>query len=405
MSHEVADVAIIGAGIIGSGIASALSRQGLDVVLIDPTPGLGSTLGNAGLVVPSYSTPMSTPGNLWEGIKTFGSDHAPVTFARPLSLETMKFLAGFAAACRPARVKRDTAKLHQLATASLRGYKKLQDDGLDLGMKVSGWLWLSTATDSQDALSEDAQRMQAAGATCQVVNRQEATELQSSLGDKVSGGIWFSQEAYLDPAEASRRWLADALEHGAKLINEELLGSQRQNEKITELQTASHTVSAKQIVLATGAYSRKVGKLLGVNVPIESGYGWSVTLHDPANQVERALMGMEDHVVISPFENRVRLTGGMRFGGSESSTPRDEDIQALRRHAEVVVPGLAGLEEDFRWQGARPMTASGVPIIKRMGGSNLVVAAGHGPLGVTLAPVTVDESVKLVLDGLSLAHA
>lgn len=401
MSHEIADVAIIGAGIIGSGIASALSRQGLDVILIDPAPGLGSSLGNAGLVVPSYSTPMSTPGNLWEGIRTFGSEHAPVTFARPLPLATMKFLASFAAACRPVRVQRDTAKLHQMATASLAGYKSLQENGLDLGMQVSGWLWLSTTADSRTAMQEDAQRMQAAGASCQVVNRQEASELQGVLGERVSGGIWFPEEAYLDPAEASRRWLEDAIAHGATLINEELTGSQGNGEKITALETSTGTVQAKQVVLATGAYSRQVGKLLGIQVPVESGYGWSVTLHDPENQVERALMGMEDHVVISPFKDRVRLTGGMRFGGSDGSNPRDEDIRALRKHAEVVVPGLAGLEEDFRWQGARPMTASGVPLIKRMGKENLVVAAGHGPLGVTLAPVTVEETVKLVTQGLS----
>lgn len=396
MSREVADVAIIGAGIIGAGVASALSRRGLDVILLDPTPGLGSSLGNAGLVVPSYATPMSTPGNLWEGIRSFGSDAAPVAFARPLGLETIKWLAGFAAACRPARVKRDTELLHGLATRSLDRYVQLRDEGLDLGVREQGWLWLSTGEGNLESLHNSAGRMREAGATCEVVDRAAASELQSGLGERVSSGVWFPNEAFLDPAEATRRWMQDATEHGAQVIREQVIGAERDGNSLTSVRTATRTVSAKQFVLATGATSREVGKLLGVNIPIEPGYGWSVTLDDPEGTVDRALMGMEDHVVISPLPGRVRITGGMRFGGLGGNNPRDSDIKALRDHAQAVVPALSGLKEESRWQGARPMTASGVPIIKRIGQGNLIVAAGHGPLGITLAPTTVDSTVDMI---------
>ena len=405
MSLERADVAIVGGGIIGSGLASALSREGLDVVVIDPHPGLGSSLGNAGLVVPSYSTPMSTPGNLWEGVKSFGSDHAPVTFSRPLGLETLKFLASFAAASRPGRVKRDTAKLHSMATRSLQRYHELQDSGLDLGLTVQGWLWLSTSQGNRDDLRGDSERMQSAGAKCEVVSRAQADELQPGLGSEVSGGIWFPDEAFLDPEVASRRWLQDAMDHGARLIRAEVTGYRKQGERITDLTTTEGDLGAKQVVLVTGADSRAAGRLLDIRVPVEPGYGWSVTLSDPRNQLNRALMGIEDHVVISPMPGRVRITGGMRFGAASGADPADRDIAKLREHAAAVVPALADLEELTRWQGARPMTASGVPIIERRGFDNLVVAAGHGPLGVTLAPFTVDLAKELVTAGLNAARS
>lgn len=145
-----------------------------------------------------------------------------------------------------------------------------------------------------------------------------------------------------------------------------------------------------------GASSRETGKALGVRVPVEPGYGWSVTLEDQDRSVSRALMGMEDHVVISPMPERVRITGGMRFGGMRIAVPADSDISALRQGAEALLPELRHLPELSRWQGARPMTASGVPIIGQRKYENLTVAAGHGPLGVTLAPVTVDKVHEIV---------
>ena len=400
MGSEQTDVAIIGGGIIGSGLASSLSRSGLNVVVIDPTPGQGSSLGNAGLIVPSYSTPMSTPANLWEGVRSFGSEHSAVTFARPMGIETLKFLAKFTASCRPGRVKRDTAKLHSMATRSLQRYLDLQDDGLDLGVQVQGWLWLSSQQNNFSQLEADSTRMQSAGATCEVVGRDQALELQPELDSGVSGGIWFSKEAFLDPQEASRRWLADAVSYGAKVLKTSVTGFRKSGSRISELITAQGSVTAKQVVLATGADSRTVGKLLDVNIPVEPGYGWSATLADPQSKVTRALMGMEDHVVISPMPGRVRITGGMRFGSFGGSVPADKDIDQLRTQASRVVPALAALEELDRWQGARPMTPSGVPIIERRGHENLVVAAGHGPLGVTLAPVTVDIAGQLVQESM-----
>jgi len=47
-----ADVAVIGGGIIGLGIAHEARRQGRSVVLIDPTPAAGATFAAAGMLAP-----------------------------------------------------------------------------------------------------------------------------------------------------------------------------------------------------------------------------------------------------------------------------------------------------------------------------------------------------------------
>lgn len=56
----VADVAIIGGGITGALLAESLTREGLDVVLLDKrTPGLGSTLASTGLLQYAVDTPLN----------------------------------------------------------------------------------------------------------------------------------------------------------------------------------------------------------------------------------------------------------------------------------------------------------------------------------------------------------
>ena len=52
------------------------------------------------------------------------------------------------------------------------------------------------------------------------------------------------------------------------------------------------------------------------------------------------------------------------------------------------------------WAGLRPATADGLPLIGALPGHDgLFVAAGHGMLGVTLAPATAAFLAPLVLEG------
>lgn len=388
MKDARADVLIVGAGIIGAGIASALSRQGLDVVLVDPGAGEGSSAGNAGLVVPSYVVPMSTPENLWAGVRSLGSRSAAVTFGWPLGLQTVRWLTRFTLACRAPRVRRDTAVLHRLARESLELYDEMRAGGLDLGLRRRGWLWLLTGSE-QTALTKTVEKLRVAGAVCEPVDADGAHTLQPNLGRAVTGGVWFPHESVMDPAHATQVLLEDAIAHGARLVPERVVAVDSRGPTVRTVRTQSRSLEADQFVIATGAASRDTGRLFGVRVPIEPGYGWSVTLDDPSGLLEHALMGVEKHVVISPLPGRIRVTGGMRFGGRGGNRSRDGDITALRAAAEVLVPQLGDLAVVRTWQGARPMTPSGLPIVRRVDARNLVIAAGHGPLGVTLAPSTV----------------
>ncbi|HYH35096.1 MAG TPA: FAD-dependent oxidoreductase [Nocardioides sp.] len=389
-------VVVVGAGIIGAAVARDLAASGRRVTVLDTSPGTGSTAGNAGLVVPSYATPMSTPENLLAGLRSLGRPSAPLTFALPLGPATVGWLLRFVLACRPARVRRDTAELHRLARWSHDAYHAMQRDGLDLGLRRAGWLWASSV-EPPDGLRRTAERLRRAGATCEVLDAPGARALEPGLGDVVTSGLWFPEESVLDPGRASAALLADAVARGARLRTEKVVGVERRGRRVHAVRTDHGVIEAERFVLATGARVRGTARLFGLRVPVQPGYGWSVTLGGGRDVVQHALMDLERHVVISPMGDQVRITGGMEFGGRPGSPPRSAALEHLREAGFTLVPGLRRLEQVDAWRGARPMTPSGLPVVgRRRGAPNVVVAAGHGPLGITLAPSTARRVVEVL---------
>ena len=94
-------------------------------------------------------------------------------------------------------------------------------------------------------------------------------------------------------------------------------------------------------------------------------------------------MDDEFKVAITPLGSRLRVAGTMEFAGFDTSQ-NERRGRILKENLAAILPHHP--KGAFRhWSGLRPLTPSGVPIIGRVGLRNLLVNAGHGPLGWTLA--------------------
>jgi len=87
------------------------------------------------------------------------------------------------------------------------------------------------------------------------------------------------------------------------------------------------------------------------------------------------------------MEEGVRLTSGVEFAGLEA--PGDfRRIRRMAEHAAIVLPGLKSrpLSE---WLGFRPSMPTSLPVIGPLHiCPAILLAFGHGHLGLTLAPLT-----------------
>jgi D-amino-acid dehydrogenase len=95
----------------------------------------------------------------------------------------------------------------------------------------------------------------------------------------------------------------------------------------------------------------------------------------------------ERRVVVSPMEQGLRLTTLAEFDDADASPDHDRAARAFAG-AEAAIPGVTG-GIVTRWMGPRPSTPDGLPVIGRAPrAENVILAYGHGHLGLTMAALT-----------------
>jgi D-amino-acid dehydrogenase len=95
----------------------------------------------------------------------------------------------------------------------------------------------------------------------------------------------------------------------------------------------------------------------------------------------------------------VRFAGTMEFSGL-NDTVRRPRLEQLTRAARCYFPGLGAHPPESEWCGLRPVSSDGLPVVGPVPGlEEVVVATGHGMLGLTLGPVTGALVADWVLDG------
>ena len=141
-------------------------------------------------------------------------------------------------------------------------------------------------------------------------------------------------------------------------------------------------------VVAAGAWTPLLNEHLGCRVPIQPGKGYSLTMPRPAVCPKMPLIFPETRVAVTPFQSGYRLGSTMEFAGYDESI-RPERLQLLKDGASGYLhePYCEPVLEE--WFGWRPMTYDSLPIIDRSPKyENVMIAAGHNMLGLSMAPAT-----------------
>ncbi len=101
------DVLVIGGGSVGVSSAYYIHKAGLDVTLVELGDiCAGSSHGNAGLIVPSHSIPLATPGAVKKGLKWMFDPESPFYIKPHLDWTFIKWLWQFRAASKTHKMHR-----------------------------------------------------------------------------------------------------------------------------------------------------------------------------------------------------------------------------------------------------------------------------------------------------------
>jgi D-amino-acid dehydrogenase len=395
---ESYDVAVIGGGVIGVASACALAERGARVVLLERGELCsGASYGNAGWISPSHGTPLPAPGVIRQALSWLFDPESPFYVKPRLDLALARWLLGFLRASTAAHAAETMRLNRELIVASLALYEKLAaEPGADFGFARRG---LVVACESELALAKarhELELLEALGGAGRALSPDELRARVPRASPSLRGGVYFPEDAHLDPERLVLALAERARARGARLeTRQEVLAIERSGRRVTRLVATRGDFRADQFVLAAGAWSPPVAALVDLRLPVQAAKGYSVTVRRPADFGADPILLSEAKVAVTPLEGRLRFAGTLELAGLDPAV-NARRVSAILRAVERFLPGLAGTERLETWRGFRPLCPDDLPILGRPRAlENLVIATGHGMSGISQGPMTAQLVTEL----------
>lgn len=394
-------VVVIGGGVIGAAAAHSLAESGWRVTVVDRGRfGAGCSHANCGYVCPSHVLPLAGPGAVRSALRTMLQRNGPLKAKPWKSLSLMRWLLAFARRCNRADMLEAGRGIQALLTSSRTLYDGLVRDGLECEWEARGLLFVFHSRAGMDHYAATDQLLRTEfGVPAKPFPAEAVRELEPALKLGLGGGWLYETDAHLRPDRLMRSWRARLEARGVTVRDGcEVRGFVRDGRRARAVATADGELAADAFVLAAGAWSPLLNKHLGCRLPIQPGKGYSVTTARPATCPTLPMIFEEHRVAVTPMRSGYRLGSMMEFVGyDESIAPKRIDY--LRQAAGVYLHEPAGEPVEETWYGWRPMTPDGLPVIGPSPAlDNVLIAAGHNMLGLSMAPAT-GRLVADLLDG------
>ncbi|MCC6305212.1 MAG: FAD-binding oxidoreductase, partial [Rhodobacteraceae bacterium] len=151
---------------------------------------------------------------------------------------------------------------------------------------------------------------------------------------------------------------------------------------------------ARRAVVATGAHSRPLARSAGDRIPLDVERGYHLEWDMAAPPLARPVLPVARGFYLTPMAGRLRAAGTVELGGL-AAPPGPHRLAAILRGARAILPHLP--DPARTWMGFRPALPDSLPVIgPSRGGAEVILAFGHGHIGVTLAPLTAEAVADLV---------
>lgn len=393
-------IVVIGGGVIGLSVAAECARRGHRVTVIDRDPlKRGSSLGNAGMVVPSHFVPLAAPGMVAMGLKWMANPESPFYIKPRLSWELFSWAMRFWRAGTAEHVKRCAPILRDLHLASREAYARLADAGEPLGLQKNGLLMLCKTHKALEEEADTSVTAQRLGIAATVLDAKQLALLEPNVTMDVHGAVHYPSDCHLDPQRyvQSRE---DFLRRSKcqLMYQEETTDWVTQGDRIVAVRTANNEIEGDEFVLAGGTWSSQLARMIGVCLPMQAGKGYSVTNPAPIELPRICSIFVEARVAVTPIGDQLRFGGTMEISGIHDRINQRRVLGILKSipqyYPKFKVEDFEGITP---WQGMRPCSPDGLPYLGRTKFKrNLIVATGHAMMGLSLAPVTGEIVGSLV---------
>jgi len=350
MADRRFEVAILGAGIIGTSIAYHLAKAGCrDVAVVDreAAAGMGSTAKAAG------------------GIRA--------QFSSEINIE--------------------------LSRRSIPDFERFpREMGVEAVFNQVGYLWIATRPEEMRLFDRNAALQRRHGLGVETLDRAGVVAKAPYVRtDDVLGGVFHAKDGYAPPADYVMGYAKKAKELGvAFLFEHEVRGREGKS-----IQTSQGPLSADRVVIAAGAWSGALGRLLGLELPVQP-VRRQCFVTEPLPELPHPIPMTVD------FTSGVYLhteSGGLLVGKADKEEPpgfnEAADFGFVERVAALAmerVPALERAQVKTSWAGLYEVTPDNHPILGEVG-PGLYAACGFSGHGVMHAPATGRLMAELLTSG------
>ncbi len=385
------DIIIIGGGIIGLACAHYLLQNNASVRIIEQDViESGTSSKNCGLLHFGGIIPLCAPGVIKNEIIRTIQRKSPLHIKPSLDINFIKWLFKFVSHCNLSHMNRASTAKNNLLQFSLDLFDSLfKEYSLECDFRHKGFLLLFKDKKYFKDYNSTIIFLKKYGFNLKKYEQVQVRELEPTVKKEVVGAWHDKHDRHIRPAMLVKAWKNLLIKKG--LIIEEkckLIDFGIHKNKIQYVNTIRGQFKADHFILAAGAWTSQISRQLKLNIPVQPGKGYSITMAKPDFSPEIPCMLYEKNMVITPWKSGLRLGGTMEFSGFDDSLNKKRLAQLIHGAKEYLNIEINNSTME-QWSGFRPMTHDDLPIIDRSYmHDNLFVATGHGMLGVTMATGT-----------------
>ena len=394
---EKIKIGIIGAGIQGVCNGLFLQKKGFDVTLFDrDEPGNAASYGNAGHFSPYASVPLNRPDVVTDVPSMLTNSRGPLALKWNYVPKMLPWFYKFLKNCSENKMMHTAKYMHQILNLSLPAFDELFEN-LDMEDLIENkgilYVWNDQNLKSRELEIKIRNDL---GVKQQILSKKEIHDLEPNLKPFYHGGVFYDYARHArNPKKILIKLFEDYLNKGGKFLKININNVEFIENKPL-LRSETQRFIFDKLIIACGAFSKKLTDKLHENIPLDTERGYHVHFKGFDHLISRPIVYSNRGFGMTPMEQGLRVVGTVEFGGLRNPLSKSR-IKNLILNAKDMVDGLP--EHQDEWLGFRPTLPDFLPVIgPSKNYKNVFYCFGHHHLGWTLGAISGKIISKMIAE-------
>ena len=387
-NYKCHSVGIIGAGIQGVCIGLQLIKKGIPATIFDKNdPGSMSSYGNAGHFSPYAIVQLNRPDVIYDIPKMLLSSYGPLALKWNYIPKMLPWIFKYLQSSTKKSMMHTTKYMHQILDLSLSAYDEILSE-IDTTNLVDRkgiiYIWTNKNLKSREMEIKIRRDL---GVKQKLLTKKEVLELEPNLNPVFDAGVIYDYAYHArDPKEITKKLFDLFIKLGGKFKKKEVINVEQTKYNETQVKTSSDKFNFEKIVLACGAFSKKLTDQLGEKIPLDTERGYHVHYKKMDHLLTRPVIFLDRGFGMTPMNQGLRAVGTVELGGFNNPISKKR-IDYIDKCAKELLPQLGEYQDE--WLGFRPTLPDFLPVIgPSLKNKNIIYAFGHHHLGWTLGAIT-----------------